>query len=161
MTQLHDLSGLEQAAAVRAGEVSSVELVEHCAARIAEHDAAVGAVPLLDPASVGGCEAVPPEGPATGWRIGASILVSDPPVAGERPYAEGDPDGTTPAQRHPQVAADPPPLPGRTSSEVVKVVASCLERRPEDRPRPSEVADALQPVLERQPRARLSFKVSR
>ena len=106
-----------------------------------------------DPGSVG----VP--GPASDvWGLGATIYHA---VAGERPYAEGDPDGTTPAQRHPQVAADPPPLPGRTSSEVVKVVASCLERRPEDRPRPSEVADALQPVLERQPRARLSFKVSR
>ena len=34
----------------------------------------------------------------------------------------------------------------------MKVVGACLERRPEDRPLPSEVADALQPVLERQPR---------
>ncbi len=41
--QLHDLSALEQAAAVRRREVSSVELVEHYAARIERLDAAVGA----------------------------------------------------------------------------------------------------------------------
>lgn len=47
MTALHDLTALEQAAAVRRGELSSVELVEHCAARIAEHDRAVGAFVTL------------------------------------------------------------------------------------------------------------------
>ena len=47
MTELHDLSALEQAAAVRAGEVSPVELVEHCAERIARLDAAVGAFATL------------------------------------------------------------------------------------------------------------------
>jgi amidase len=47
MTSLHDLSALEQAAAVRAGETSSLELVEHCAARIAEHGATVGAFVTL------------------------------------------------------------------------------------------------------------------
>jgi amidase len=41
--QLHDLSALEQAAAVRRGEVSSVELVEHYAARIERLDSEVGA----------------------------------------------------------------------------------------------------------------------
>ena len=40
VTRLHDLSALEQAAAVRAGEVSPTELVEHYLARIAAHDAA-------------------------------------------------------------------------------------------------------------------------
>ena len=47
MTSLHDLSALEQAAAVRRGETSSRELVEHCAARIAEHDETVGAFVTL------------------------------------------------------------------------------------------------------------------
>jgi amidase len=40
---LHDLTALEQAAAVRRREVASVELVEHYAARIAKLDATVGA----------------------------------------------------------------------------------------------------------------------
>ena len=47
MAELHDLTALEQAAAVRRGEVSAAELVEHCAARIARHDAAVGAFVTL------------------------------------------------------------------------------------------------------------------
>ncbi|MCW2680290.1 MAG: amiB, partial [Frankiales bacterium] len=47
MTSLHDLSALEQAAAVRRGQTSSADLVDHYAARIAEHDAAVGAFVTL------------------------------------------------------------------------------------------------------------------
>jgi amidase len=43
MTQLHDLSALDQALAVRRRELSCVELVEHYAARIALHDRASGA----------------------------------------------------------------------------------------------------------------------
>ena len=47
MTSLHDLTALEQAAAVRNGETSASELVEHYAARIAAHDATVGAFVTL------------------------------------------------------------------------------------------------------------------
>lgn len=47
MASLHDLSGLEQAEAVRRGETSSLELVEHYVARIEAHDAAVGAFVTL------------------------------------------------------------------------------------------------------------------
>jgi amidase len=47
MTSLHDLSALEQADAVRRRETSAADLVDHYAARIAEHDAAVGAFVTL------------------------------------------------------------------------------------------------------------------
>jgi amidase len=43
MTQLHDLTALEQATAIRTGDISPVELVDHYLARISEHSAAVGA----------------------------------------------------------------------------------------------------------------------
>jgi hypothetical protein len=43
MTALHDLTALEQAAAVRRRETSARELVDHYADRIAAHDATVGA----------------------------------------------------------------------------------------------------------------------
>ena len=92
------------------------------------------------------------------WGLGTTLFHA---VAGVRPFPEGDPDGSTPQERHPQVDAEVPLLPERTPVEVAKVVSACLERRPEDRPLPHEVVDALQPVLERQPRARLSFKVTR
>ena len=42
-TQLHDLTALEQAAAVRAGEVSPTELVEHSLTRIEALDPDLGA----------------------------------------------------------------------------------------------------------------------
>ncbi|MGI8537831.1 MAG: amidase, partial [Mycobacteriales bacterium] len=47
MTSLHDLSALEQAGAVRCGETSALDLVEHYAARIERLDAAVGAFVTL------------------------------------------------------------------------------------------------------------------
>src|SRR5205085_10293431 len=47
MTQLHDLSALEQAAAVRSGDTSSKELVEHCIARIEQLDGDIGAFVTL------------------------------------------------------------------------------------------------------------------
>ena len=43
MTDLHELSALEQAAALRAGDVSSLELVEHCLERIGRLDGQLGA----------------------------------------------------------------------------------------------------------------------
>lgn len=43
MTQLHDLTALEQAAAVRSGEVSPTELVSHALGRIEDLDAGLGA----------------------------------------------------------------------------------------------------------------------
>jgi amidase len=49
VTRLHDLSALEQAAAVRAREVSPTELVRHYLARIAAHDAALGAFITVTP----------------------------------------------------------------------------------------------------------------
>ncbi|MGY1740130.1 MULTISPECIES: amidase [unclassified Blastococcus] len=49
MTQLHDLTALEQAAAVRAGEVSPTELVEHCLARVDALDAGLGAFVTVTP----------------------------------------------------------------------------------------------------------------
>jgi amidase len=47
MSDLHDLSALEQAAAVRSGETSAAALVEHYAARIDKHDGSVGAFVTL------------------------------------------------------------------------------------------------------------------
>jgi len=49
VTQLHDLTALEQAAAVRSGEVSPTELVEHSLARIAALDSALGAFITVTP----------------------------------------------------------------------------------------------------------------
>jgi amidase len=49
VTQLHDLTALEQAAAVRAGEASPTQLVEHALARIEALDAGLGAFITVTP----------------------------------------------------------------------------------------------------------------
>ncbi|SDE87058.1 amidase [Blastococcus fimeti] len=49
VTQLHDLTALEQAAAVRAGEVGPIELVRHALARIEALDAGLGAFVTVTP----------------------------------------------------------------------------------------------------------------
>jgi amidase len=48
-TQLHDLTALEQAAAVRAREVSPTELVDHALARVGALDAGLGAFVTVTP----------------------------------------------------------------------------------------------------------------
>jgi serine/threonine-protein kinase len=87
------------------------------------------------------------------WGLGATLFHA---IAGHRPFADGDPDAREVELRHPQVVADAPVLPVRTPDEVVKVVRASLDREPANRPEPYEVADLLQPVLERLPRARLT-----
>jgi amidase len=49
MTALHDLSALEQAAAIRSGEISPVELVDHYLARVDRLGAALGAFITVTP----------------------------------------------------------------------------------------------------------------
>ncbi|HEV2825758.1 MAG TPA: amidase family protein, partial [Actinomycetota bacterium] len=49
MTQLHDLTAFEQAAAVRAREVSPVELVEYALRRVEALDAGLGAFLTVTP----------------------------------------------------------------------------------------------------------------
>ena len=49
VAELHDLTALEQAAAVRAGEVRPTELVEHALGRIEDLDGALGAFITVTP----------------------------------------------------------------------------------------------------------------
>lgn len=91
------------------------------------------------------------------WGLGATLFHA---IAGERPFRAGDREGGTPAERHPQVAEPPGRLPSGVPTEVVDVVSAALEPRPGDRPLPHEIAEALEPVLARQPKARLTFKVN-
>ncbi|KAA1426666.1 serine/threonine-protein kinase [Nocardioides antri] len=91
------------------------------------------------------------------WGLGATLFHA---IAGERPFRSGDPDATTPPERHPQVVEPPGPLPAGVAPEVVEVVHAALAPRPADRPLPHEIAEALAPVLARQPKAKLTFKVN-
>jgi serine/threonine protein kinase len=91
------------------------------------------------------------------WGLGTTLFHA---IEGERPFPKGDPEGRTPAERHPQVAVPPRPISTRVAPEVAEVVLAMLEPRAADRPLPREIAEALEPVLARQPKPRLTFKVN-
>lgn len=105
--------------------------------------------------------------PATGvvtpaadvWGLGATLFHA---VAGYRPFGEGDAEADDVAERYPQVAGRPAELPDSTPADVATIVYACLDHDPAARPAPADIAEALQPVLEDQPRGRLGgFKVHR
>lgn len=98
----------------------------------------------VEPGSVG----VP--GPASDvWGLGATLFEV---IAGYRAF-----DDVT--DHYPQLDEEPYELPETVPSEVAKVVYAALAKDPAHRPLPHEIAGALEPVLARQPRARLTFKV--
>ena len=80
------------------------------------------------------------------WGLGATLFEA---IAGYRAFDDGDPRAEALADRFPQVASAPYELPERVPAEVAEVVYAALAPAPQDRPLPHEVAEALQPVLER------------
>ena len=83
-------------------------------------------------------------GPASDvWGLCATVFEA---VAGYRAF-----DGPG----FPQLDEEPYELPDRTPAEVGKVLYAGLDRDPANRPLPREVAEALEPVLDRQPAVRL------
>jgi serine/threonine-protein kinase len=82
------------------------------------------------------------------WGLGATLFEA---IAGHRAFDDGDPRAAALAERFPQVASAPYALPDRVPAPVADVVYAALAPAPQDRPLPHEVAEALQPVLERQP----------
>ncbi len=87
------------------------------------------------------------------WGLGATLFHA---VAGFRPFAEGDHRSRDREVRYPQLVAGPFDLPDGTPHEVQKIVYAALASDPADRPLPHELADALEPVLARQPKARFA-----
>lgn len=124
-------------------------------------DAAALTVPIGTDAYLSPEQCDPPHtgvpGPASDvWGLCATLFEA---VAGYRPFADGDLDHDDVEVRYPQLTAAPRDLPARLAPEVVEVLHAGLSPAPEDRPLPHEVAEALEPVLARQPRAKLAYKV--
>jgi serine/threonine-protein kinase len=92
------------------------------------------------------------------WGLGATLFHA---VAGYRAFDKGDPDADRLADRFPQLVQRPRTLPDDVPAPVVEVVLAALDRRPAARPLPSELADALEPVVADLPTPRLTFKVRR
>ncbi|MGH3329935.1 MAG: serine/threonine-protein kinase [Nocardioidaceae bacterium] len=91
------------------------------------------------------------------WGLGATLFEA---IAGYKAYDGAPDDATTLEERFPQVAELPFSLPDHVPSDIAKVIYACLEPDPADRPLPHELAEGLQPALERAPRGRLAgFKI--
>lgn len=85
MSELHDLSALEQAAAIRRGELSPVELCEHYLARAERHGDTVGAFVTLAPDLALAQARTAERAPGAGVLHGVVVPVKDlHPVAGVR-----------------------------------------------------------------------------
>ncbi len=92
------------------------------------------------------------------WGLGATLFHA---VAGHRAFSKGDPDADRLVERFPQLVEEPHPLPEDVPGPVAEVIRSALDRNPGRRPLPSELADALEPVVAGLPAPRLTFKVRR
>lgn len=93
-------------------------------------------------------------GPASDvWGLAATLFHA---VAGYRPFDEGDPGASDRALRYPQLVDPPHALPDGVPHEVEKILLAGLEPDPADRPLPHELAEALEPVMARQPKARFA-----
>lgn len=84
------------------------------------------------------------------WGLGVTLHEA---ITGERVFP------AAPDRDHPQLVRRAPALGPRVPTEVREVVAAALDPGPGARPAPSEISEALQPVLERQPVAKLTYKV--
>jgi len=87
------------------------------------------------------------------WGLGATLFEA---VAGYRPFDRGERSSSDLELRYPQLVEAPYEMPEGTPHEVTKTVYAALEPDPADRPLPHEFAEALEPVLARQPKARFA-----
>ena len=138
-------------------------LIDLSVARLAERAAAL-TTPIGTDAYMAPEQCAPPETGTPGfasdvWGLGATLFHA---VAGFRPFDRGNPDSDRAEERFPQLVEPPHVLPDGIPVEVSKVLGEALAFEPRDRPTPQEFAEALEPVLARQPRARLGgLKVMR
>jgi serine/threonine-protein kinase len=97
-------------------------------------------------------------GPASDvWGLAVTLYEA---VAGYRAFDDGDLESDDVAVRYPQLVDQPYEFPEGVPDEVAKIILAGLEKDPRQRPAPADFAKALEPVLARQPRARLAgFRV--
>ncbi|HLM30632.1 MAG TPA: serine/threonine-protein kinase [Solirubrobacterales bacterium] len=91
--------------------------------------------------------------PADVWGLGATLHRA---LTGDRPFGEGEPSAPEPALRWPQLVRGPERIGGRMHPSVVEAIAACLAPAPPERPSAREVVEALEAVLDDQPRPRLA-----
>lgn len=88
------------------------------------------------------------------WGLGVTLFES---VAGRLPFDRGlDDERASEEARFPQLLQDHAPLPENVAAPLARVIVNCLEPDPVDRPTPREVAETLQPLLDRPRKVRLN-----
>lgn len=94
-------------------------------------------------------------GPAADvWGLGATLFHA---VAGYRPFPDGTSDTEAPAaDRWPQLAQPSRPLPPDVPTPLADLIRACLALDPGARPKPRDVFDGLDPVIERLPKPRVT-----
>ncbi|TNC23672.1 serine/threonine-protein kinase [Mumia zhuanghuii] len=91
------------------------------------------------------------------WGLGATLYHA---ACGYAPYEPGR-EGDALEVRYPQLTDRPRTMPYFVEVEVAELVYRCMAPDPGDRPTPREVAQAVEPLMEAMPRARLSgFRIS-
>ena len=90
------------------------------------------------------------------WGLGATLFHA---VAGYRAFDKGSDDAEELAGQFPQLVDEPYDLPGQVPVPVREVIGASLDKGPAKRPLPSEIVDALEPVLAGLPAPKLTFKV--
>jgi eukaryotic-like serine/threonine-protein kinase len=89
--------------------------------------------------------------PADVWGLGATLFHA---AAGERPFPreEGDRESGDPTKRFPQLVHHPIDLPPHLPDRLLELIERMLDRDPAGRPKASEVADRLEPLVAELPR---------
>ncbi len=88
------------------------------------------------------------------WGVGATLFHA---IAGYRPFDDGRPRGGRPRGAVPAAGRTcATRCPSTVAADVAKIVLACLEPDPANRPLPHELAEGLQPALERAPKGRLA-----
>lgn len=95
----------------------------------------------------------PPGLPADVWGLGATLFRA---CAGFKPFSSKGFTGAGGTATWPQLTQPPRDLPRQVPAPVADLVRACLERRPEDRPTPAQVADAVEPLIAQLPKPVLS-----
>lgn len=85
-------------------------------------------------------------GPATDvWGLGATLYEA---ATRRRPFPGK-------ASEHPQLRSGPEPIAEKVPPRLVELILACLERRPQDRPAPDQLGDALEPLVAALPPPRI------
>ena len=118
-------------------------IAELCQSRTRIGTDAYMAPEQCDPRAVG------PIGPAADvWGVGATLYHA---VAGRPPFPAGDGEGRG-ADRFPQLAQEPEPIPSDVSPAVADVIGACLRADAAARPSPASLAAELEALVDTLPR---------